>query len=172
MPQPRKPPSSAGQPKAAKAAKASGAAAKPRARKAGPTKPAGAKAAGSKPASAKAAGSKKASAKTGAAQRGGADDTGRSTPRIEIHVSADAKELELVAERLRKLNERIIELGREAGGGRLTSYERTLKTIATNISRGPGKDDLEWITQLAASQAKFVREITDSWAKAARDRFK
>jgi hypothetical protein len=172
MPQPRKPPSSAGQPKAAKAAKASGAAAKPRARKAGPTKPAGAKAAGSKPASAKAAGSKKASAKTGAAQRGGADDKGRSTPRIEIHVSADAKELELVAERLRKLNERIIELGREAGGGRLTSYERTLKTIATNISRGPGKDDLEWITQLAASQAKFVREITDSWAKAARDRFK
>jgi hypothetical protein len=73
---------------------------------------------------------------------------------------------------LRKLNEKIIDVGREAGESTLTSYEKALKTIVTSISQGPTKDELEWIQHLAASQAKFVREITESWAKAARERLK
>ncbi|HET9094843.1 MAG TPA: hypothetical protein VFN36_07110 [Solirubrobacteraceae bacterium] len=77
-----------------------------------------------------------------------------------------------MAERLRRLNERIIEFGREAGESTLSSYEKALKTIANGIQQSPARDELEWISHLAASQAKFVREITDSWAKAARDRLK
>ncbi len=158
-------------------AKAAAAASKPRAAKTTATKATAAKAttaktAGKPTSKAGPTKAKAATSKEGAAQRGGADDTGRSKPRIEIHLGADAGQLELIAERLRKLNERIIELGREAGESRLASYEKALKTIAGNISQGPAKDELEWITQLASSQAKFVREITDSWAKAARDRFK
>jgi hypothetical protein len=84
----------------------------------------------------------------------------------------DQKQVEQVAERLRKLNEKIIEVGREAGESMLTDYEKTLKTIATGISQGPAKGELEWIAHLATSQAKFVRDITESWAKAARDRLK
>jgi hypothetical protein len=84
----------------------------------------------------------------------------------------DQKQLEQVAERLRKLNEKIIEVGREAGETMLTDYEKTLKNIATGISQSPAKDELEWITHLATSQAKFVRDITESWAKAARNRLK
>ena len=81
-------------------------------------------------------------------------------------------QVEAIAERLRKLNEKIIEFGREAGENTLTSYEKALKAIATGVSQSPAKDELEWITHLAASQAKFVRDITDSWAKAARERLK
>ncbi len=78
----------------------------------------------------------------------------------------------MIAERLRKLNEKIIEFGRDAGDNTLTSYEKALKTIATNVQQSSAKDELEWITNLVASQAKFVREITDCWAKAARERLK
>ncbi|MGH2861501.1 MAG: hypothetical protein ACRDLT_08335, partial [Solirubrobacteraceae bacterium] len=89
-------------------------------------------------------------------------------PRVTI----DAAAVELLAERLRKLNEKIIDFGREAGESTLASYEKALKTIASGVQQSPAKDELEWISHLAASQAKFVREITDGWAKAARDRLK
>jgi ribulose kinase len=87
-------------------------------------------------------------------------------------VNIDGAQVEAIAERLRKLNERIIEVGREAGESTLASYEKALKTIANGVQQSPAKDEIEWIQHLAASQAKFVREITDSWAKAARERLK
>ena len=105
-----------------------------------------------------------------AARKNGA--TAKSSPRVTIRVNAENVQVEAIAERLRKLNERIIEFGREAGESTLTSYEKALKAIANGVSQSPAKDELEWITQLAASQAKFVRDITDSWAKAARERLK
>ena len=91
---------------------------------------------------------------------------------MTIHVNTEGTQIEAIAERVRKLNERIIEVGREAGDSTLASYEKALKAIATGISQGPAKDELDWIAHLAASQAKFVREMTDSWAKAARERLK
>jgi hypothetical protein len=73
------------------------------------------------------------------------------------------------AQRIRKLNERIIEAGRGAGDATLTSYERALKMIADSLERGPGKSDVEWISNLATAQAKFIRDVTEAWTKAARD---
>lgn len=68
-------------------------------------------------------------------------------------------QLEVVAQRLRKLNERIINAGREAGESTLTSYEKALKTIASTIERGPGSSDIEWVANMASAQAKFIREM-------------
>jgi len=73
-----------------------------------------------------------------------------------------------VAERLRKLNERIIETGRDAGETTLTSYEKALKAIAGAIEKGPGSSDVEWVSNLATAQAKFIRDLTTSWTSAAR----
>ena len=81
--------------------------------------------------------------------------------------SADAR-LEAAAQRVRKLNERIIEAGKEAGESTLSSYEKALKTIASTIERGPGSSDVEWISNLATAQAKFIRDLTTSWTAAAR----
>lgn len=81
--------------------------------------------------------------------------------------SGDAR-VEAVAARLRKLNERIIDAGREAGESTLSSYEKALKAIATGIEKGPGRSDIEWISHLATAQAKFIRDVTDNWTKAAR----
>lgn len=148
---------------------AKAAAAKPAAAKSTAAKPA-AKRAAAKPAATRSAAAKPAASKASTAKRASASKagSGSSLPRVNI----DGAQVEAIAERLRKLNEKIIDFGREAGENTLASYEKALKTIATGVQQSPAKDELEWISHLAASQAKFVREITDSWAKAARDRLK
>ena len=80
--------------------------------------------------------------------------------------------LEAAANRVRKLNERIIDAGKEAGETTLTNYEKFLKSIASSLERGPGKSDVEWISNLATAQAKFIRDVTSSVTKAARKRLK
>jgi hypothetical protein len=76
--------------------------------------------------------------------------------------------VEAAAQRLRKLNERIIAAGRDAGESTLSSYEKALKTIASSLERGPGSSDVEWVSNLATAQAKFLRDVTASWTAAAR----
>jgi hypothetical protein len=77
-----------------------------------------------------------------------------------------------VAQRVRKLNERIIEASKEAGETTLSSYEKALKAIAGTLERGPGSSDIEWVSHLATTQAKFIRDVTNTWTKAARDMLK
>jgi hypothetical protein len=76
--------------------------------------------------------------------------------------------VDAVAQRLRKLNEQIIDAGKEAGETTLTSYEKALKSIATAIEKGPGSSDVEWLANLATAQAKFIRDLATSWTKTAR----
>jgi hypothetical protein len=77
-----------------------------------------------------------------------------------------------MAQRVRRLNERIIEAGKDAGEATLSSYEKALKAIAASIERGPGKSDVEWISALATTQAKFLRDVTNAWTSAARGMLK
>jgi len=85
--------------------------------------------------------------------------------------SADAG-FEAAAKRIRGLNERIIEAGKQTGETTLSAYEKALKAIATAVERGPGRSDIDWIAQLATAQAKFIREVTDAWTSAAREMLK
>ena len=75
--------------------------------------------------------------------------------------------LDAVAQRVRKLNEKIIEESKSAGEATLTAYEKALKAIATSLERGPGKSDVEWISALATTQAKWIRDVTTAWTAAA-----
>ena len=70
--------------------------------------------------------------------------------------------------RLRKLNERIIEAGKQTGETTLSSYEKALKAMASAVERGPGSSDIDWISHLATTQAKFIRDVTEAWTSAAR----
>jgi hypothetical protein len=69
---------------------------------------------------------------------------------------------------VRKLNERIIEESKSAGETTLTAYEKALKAIAASLERGPGKSDVEWVSSLATTQAKWIRDVTTAWTAAAR----
>jgi hypothetical protein len=95
----------------------------------------------------------------------------RSTSAKTPSAVAEAQ-YEAAAQRLRKLNERIITAGKDAGESTLTSYEKALKAIATAVEKGPGTSDIDWIAHLANTQAKFIRDLTNSWASAARDLLK
>jgi DNA-binding ferritin-like protein len=95
----------------------------------------------------------------------------RSTQSQSALGTAEAQ-FDQIAERLRKLNERIIKAGKEAGETTLTSYEKALKAIAGTLERGPGRSDIDWISNLATTQAKFIRDVTTAWTSVARERLK
>ncbi len=118
--------------------------------------------------------SKRSSAGTSRSKRstGGRRTTSRSTSSARstqrsATTGADAQ-FEAVAQRLRKLNERIIAAGKDAGETTLSNYEKALKAIASGVERGPGSSDVEWISNLANAQAKFIRDVTNAWTSAAR----
>jgi len=93
------------------------------------------------------------------------------TTRSRATGATDAR-VEAAAQRVRKLNERIIEVGKDAGESTLSSYEKILKSIASTIERGPGSSDIDWVADLATAQAKFIRDLTTSWTTAARKMLK
>jgi hypothetical protein len=121
----------------------------------------GSRSASSRSSSSRSSSSRASSGARQASKSSGAAGSATADPRLEA-----------VAQRLRKLNERIIESGKQAGEGALTNYEKALKMIASTIERGPGSSDVEWISNLATAQAKFIRDVTNAWTAAARDMMK
>ena len=98
---------------------------------------------------------------------------GRSSAGARSNGAAAADpRLEAVAQRVRKLNERIIDESKSAGEATLTAYEKALKAIASSLERGPGKSDVEWISALATTQARWIRDVTEAWTSAARGMIK
>ena len=124
--------------------------------------------------------SKKSSAKKSSASRSRASSARSAGARAAGSTSAGAAQaasaaearVEAVAQRVRKLNERIIEESKSAGEATLTAYEKALKAIAASLERGPGKSDVEWISTLATTQAKWIRDVTTAWTSAARGMLK
>jgi hypothetical protein len=95
--------------------------------------------------------------------------TARSSQRTAARSTGADAQFDAVAQRLRKLNERIITAGKDAGETTLTNYEKALKAIASAVERGPGSSDVEWVSNLANAQAKFIRDVTKAWTSAARE---
>ena len=124
--------------------------------------------------------SKKSSAKKSSASRSRASSARSAGARAAGSTSAGAAQaasaaearVEAVAQRVRKLNERIIDESKSAGEATLTAYEKALKSIAASLERGPGKSDVEWISTLATTQAKWIRDVTTAWTSAARGMLK
>jgi hypothetical protein len=119
--------------------------------------------------SARAAGAKPSSA---GPARGSRSTTSASSTKAKASPTPPEARLEAAAERLRKLNERIIASGKQTGESTLSSYEKALKAIAGAVERGPGTSDIDWISHLATTQAKFIRDVTQAWTSAARDMLK
>ena len=76
---------------------------------------------------------------------------------------------EETAERVRELNERIIEASNRGGHVYLDAYERTLKSIADFEERVAGASQVEWISAVANAQANFTREIAEAYTQAGRE---
>ena len=71
-------------------------------------------------------------------------------------------------ERIRALNEQLLEVGREWGQGYLDAYEQWLQTFADLQERSAEGTDVQWLSQIAKAQADYTREIARFSTDAAR----
>ena len=118
------------------------------------------------------AGAARAKPSSASSARGSRSTSSARSTKAKASTSSPEARLEAAAVRVRKLNERIIEAGKQTGESTLSSYEKALKAIAGAVERGPGTSDIDWISQLATTQAKFIRDVTQTWTSAARDMLK
>ena len=78
------------------------------------------------------------------------------------------QDAEAMAERIRALNEQILEAGRSAGGAYLDMYAQTLKGIADYQQRVGGASQVDWVSNFANAQADFMRQMAEAYSSAAR----
>src|SRR5881227_446453 len=71
-------------------------------------------------------------------------------------------------ERIRQLNEQILEAGKQWGQGFLDAYEQSMRTFADLATKTGQSTDVEWISHVAKAQADFTREVTREATEAAR----
>ena len=71
-------------------------------------------------------------------------------------------------ERIRALNEQMLEAGREWGQGFLDAYEQWMRTFADLQERTAEGTDVQWLAQIAKAQADYTRQITKFSTEAAR----
>jgi hypothetical protein len=75
-------------------------------------------------------------------------------------------------ERIRELNEQILDFGRKAGSSFLEAYEANLKSFAEYQDKVADASQVEWVASIARAQANFTREVSAAYAASARDLFK
>jgi hypothetical protein len=71
-------------------------------------------------------------------------------------------------ERIRALNEQILEAGKQWGQSFLDAYEQSMRTFADFQAKSGQSADVEWISHIAKAQADFTREVTQQATEAAR----
>jgi hypothetical protein len=79
---------------------------------------------------------------------------------------------EATTERIRELNEQIVDAARKAGGAYLDAYEKALESIADYQERVAKQSDVEWITTVVDAQARFTRELTKLYVSTGRELLK
>jgi hypothetical protein len=79
---------------------------------------------------------------------------------------------EATTERIRDLNERILDAGKKAGGVYLDAYEKALESIADYQESVAKQTDVEWISTVVDSQARFTRELTKLYVDTGRELLK
>lgn len=84
----------------------------------------------------------------------------------------DTGRFEETANRIRELNERMIQLAKESGENSLDTYEKALQSLLDFEKDVAGNSQLDWLTALADTHVKFVRDLTGFYVNAARQALK
>ena len=75
-------------------------------------------------------------------------------------------------QRIRDLNERIVDAAKTAGGAYLDAYEKALQSIADYQEQVAKQTDIEWISTVVDAQARFTRELTKLYVSTGRELLK
>jgi hypothetical protein len=77
--------------------------------------------------------------------------------------------VEATVERIRELNEQILDAGKKAGGAYLSAYEKALQSIADYQEQIAKQTDVEWVSTIVDAQARFTRELTKVYVSTGRE---
>ena len=80
--------------------------------------------------------------------------------------------VEETVERIRELNEQILDAGKKAGGAYLSAYEKALQSIADYQEQVARQSDVEWVSTIVDAQARFTRELTKVFISTGRELLK
>jgi hypothetical protein len=80
--------------------------------------------------------------------------------------------VEATVERIRELNEQILDAGKKAGGAYLSAYEKALQSIADYQEQVAKQTDVEWVSTIVEAQARFTRELTKVYVSTGRELLK
>jgi hypothetical protein len=80
--------------------------------------------------------------------------------------------VEEVTDRIRGLNERLIESSKAAGNVTLDAYEKTLQSLVEFEENVASASQLDWLSALAKTHAKFITDVSASYTTAARELLK
>ena len=86
--------------------------------------------------------------------------------------AADTGAVEDTADRIRELNEKLIQLAKESGQSSLDTYEKALQSLVDFEKSVASSSQLDWVTGLANTHAKFVQDLTGFYINAAREALK
>jgi hypothetical protein len=86
--------------------------------------------------------------------------------------TATKNQTEATTERIRDLNERILDAGKKAGSVYLDAYETTLESIADYQDSVAKQTDVEWVSTIVDAQARFTRELTNLYVSTGRELLK
>jgi hypothetical protein len=86
--------------------------------------------------------------------------------------NGNASTADAAADRIRDLNERIIESSKKAGSTYLDIYEKTLNSIADYQEKVGEQSQVDWISTIANAQASFTRDLAGAYSSAARSLLK
>jgi hypothetical protein len=90
----------------------------------------------------------------------------QTTSKAQDQVKQQADE---AIERIRELNEQILQGSRQWGLGFLEAYEQNMRTFADYQDKAAESvGDVEWISQVVKAQADFTREIAKLTTQTAR----
>lgn len=79
---------------------------------------------------------------------------------------------EETAKRIRELNEKLIQLAKESGQASLDTYEKALQSLFDFEKTAASHSQLDWVSALANTHAKFVQDITSTYLELAREALK
>jgi hypothetical protein len=94
------------------------------------------------------------------------------TPHLTIEKPNFTPDVEAVAERIKKTSERVLELSKQNGLLWLGVYEKMLDTVLKleeDRARDLGSD---WVEKLVSTQADFIRDTSQAYLSALKDRLK
>jgi hypothetical protein len=92
--------------------------------------------------------------------------TSKSVPQF------DTASVDETINRIKEMNDRMIESSKSAGRVALDAYEKALQSMLDFQEKVAGASQLDWVSALASTHAQFVQDVSAAYIKATRETLK